>query len=429
MIKQILNSLKFSFSDFSKNLFKALFSSFGILFLIAFLVAYIATRQSIKSYLSEKIFGSMKINDIIITPGVKRGEDVLAPTASSKNIIPVWKVKRIRRMKGLKNIYSIIRLDYISILHMGMNGKYRDTHVPIYGVDPGFFRGKNRNWRKFRNITPVPVIAPKFAIKYLNAYAANYGWPQLSEDLLQGYPLEIRIRRTHKDYTDPLAIKIPAQLLSFSNTIDFVGIFLPTKFIVQFAKKHRMDSGHYIKGYKYTKIYAKVKNVKSLPAITRKIKRLGLRVNSQSDISKKMNRALKIIDSFTLSISFIILILTFLSIFNSYLVIVTNKTYQFSLQRVLGLSKIRIIISFVIESAIIGAVYGSIGYYIGIFGIDYISQNITKWIPLLKGFEIQKIDSGMFFIALLLSISISSLSALIPAIFASNKNLFKTVGR
>jgi ABC-type lipoprotein release transport system permease subunit len=57
----------------------------------------------------------------------------------------------------------------------------------------------------------------------------------------------------------------------------------------------------------------------------------------------------------------IFLFLTVIAIFNSYLTIVYNRSYTFPLQRVIGVSKARIILTFVFEGAVKGrAVIGAL---------------------------------------------------------------------
>ncbi len=82
-------------------------------------------------------------------------------------------------------------------------------------------------------------------------------------------------------------------------------------------------------------------------------------MESQQEIAAKTNRALAVIDGSSLVIR-AFLFLTVIAIFNSYLTIVYNRSYTFSLQRVIGVSKARIILTFVFEAAVIGALFGLI---------------------------------------------------------------------
>jgi ABC-type antimicrobial peptide transport system permease subunit len=156
---------------------------------------------------------------------------------------------------------------------------------------------------------------------------------------------------------------------------------------------------------------------------------MGLEVQSQNDVAEKTNKAMSIIDTTSFAIVGILLLITVISIFNSYLNIVYTRTQKFSLQRVLGVSKLRIISGFVVEAVVVGLIYGLLGYYLGSTLVHYLTINIEELVPVLKGIVIQPIREGLLVQALLASMGFSALSALVPAVFASNINLFKAVRR
>ncbi len=427
MFRYIYRNLKFTIKDLLKNTAKALISSFGILFLISFLVLYLSLRTSMKDYIGEKLFGKLAINEIVIYPKAGYGKDVYSTIASKRNTIRPSIVKRIRRMKDFSRVYSLIRLNYESKILVELMGRSKKPHAPLYGIEPGFFAGKNRRWRQFRTKAVLPIIAPKLVIKLFNNYAAVRGMPQFTEKQLIGFPGELYIKTSDYYAEEEIKYKFPVKLHSLTSDLEFSGLLVPNDFIVKFARKHSRDSGKYKKGYSYVRLFARVKNIKDLPAITKKLQKMGLKVKSQSDISKKTNRALEIVDSVSLLIGSIILILTVIAIFNSYLIIVHNRSYGFSLKRVIGVSKIRIVFNFLIEAAVIGVIYGLIGFFVGSYLTTYLSLNLSKWIPVLKGLVLVPAGKALLIKAILLSVSVSCLSALIPALFASNMNLFKAV--
>ena len=214
-----------------------------------------------------------------------------------------------------------------------------------------------------------------------------------------------------------------------SKKIDFLGAIVPIEFIFNFSQKHRMDSGKPRTGYSYVRLYGRVRDIKDIPAVTARIKKLGLRVEGQGDISKKASRAMSIIDGMSIIIALILLLLTVISIFNSYMVIVYNRSYDISLKRVIGVSKTRIVLTFILEASLIGTIYGILGFIIGASLIQYLSDNLVRWIPALKGLSFNPAGLETFLYAVGASMLISALSALIPAFLASNQNLFKSMGK
>ena len=425
MLFYIVTNLRFLFKDISRNILKALFSSFGIIFLIAFLVIYISLRQSVSKYIGDTLFGSMDINEIIIHPRTGGGRDVIV---SGENSIKPNVVTQIRGMKDFSVVYTLVKLDYVTRIETSVIGQDQFIRVPIYGIEQGFFMNKNPRWQSFTNKVPLPIVIPKYGLQFLNSYLAQEGFPQFTEAALTGYPGMLNIsvedsENARQRFSTPVAIH------SLSDAIDFPGLIIPSAFLVNFAKTHRMDSGKPKEGITHVRMYAKVKDIKRLPEITDKLKKMGLKVESRSDISQKTNKAMAIIDAIFLFLGIVILALTVISIFNSYLVIAYNSGYEISLKRVIGLSKLHVIFSFVFEAALIGVFLGIIGYFLGQYLIEALSSHIAAWIPILKDLIITKPERAYLHYAIIFSVVVSAMSALVPAIFASNKNLFKTMAQ
>jgi len=425
MLFYIITNLRFLFKDISRNILKALFSSFGIIFLIAFLVIYISLRQSVSKYIGDTLFGSMDINEVIIHPRTGAGRDVFV---SGENSIRPGIVTQIRGTKDFSEVYTLIKLNYVTRIETQVIGQDQHIRIPIYGIEQGFFANKNPRWRSFTNRVPLPLVIPKYGLQFLNSYLAQEGFPQFTEAALAGYPGMLNISVEDSE-SNRQRFSTPVVIHSLSDAIDFPGLIVPSVFLIDFARKHRMDSGKPKDGITYIRMYAKVKDIKQLPEITDNLKKMGLRVESQSDISQKTNKAMAIIDAIFLFVGIVILVLTVISIFNSYLVIAYNSSYEISLKRVIGLSKLRVIFSFVFEAALIGVLFGIIGYFLGQYLIGALSSHIAAWVPALKDLIITKPEKSYLHYAIMFSVAVSAMSALVPAIFASNKNLFKTMAQ
>ena len=421
----ILKNISFSLTDLGKNIGKAFLSSFGILFIIAFIVLYLSFRDSVKNYVENNLFGKLAINEIKIYPEKTRADSLFSTASRVNTSIDTGAVKKIRRLKELSRTYSIIRFDYDTRLMIELMGQRTRVMVPVFGLEKHFLKGKDPRWKEFRSKDPLPVIAPRFVFEVFSSSLLTLGLPAITPKSLRGFPLELHIYTREKGKRTRNTIISEAH--SFTDVLSLPGIIIPTDYIVEFTRKHRLDTGKAKKGYAYAMMIATVKDIKQLPAITKKLEKMGLQVESRDDIAKKTNVVLDVIDDSSLVIIAILLFLTVISIFNSYLTIVYNRSQKFSLQRILGVSKIRIIIGFVVEAAIIGSIYGCAGFFLGNSLVDYFSHNAARWVPALKNLKIEQAGPGILVMAVGISAMISSLSALIPAIFASNNNLFKAI--
>jgi len=422
----IARNIFFIIKDSGRNIIGALISSFGILFLIAFLVLYLSFRDSVKDYVETNLFGKLAINEIKIFPKKSATDGFFSTASAVSGSISPETVKRVREMNDLASTYSVIRFDYDTRLRGELMGQAARMHVPVFGMERTFFKGKDPYWKTFRTAEPLPVIAPRFVFELLNNFLAATDLPTMTPETFRGFPMTLFVFTEDPKGKDIRNVTECAAH-SFTDVLNLPGVIIPSDFIVEFCRKHQNDSGKYKKGYKYVMLVSSVRDVKRLPEVTRKLKSFGLAVESREDIAQKTNRVLEIIDDSSLVIIGILLILTVISIFNSYLTIVYTRAHKFSLKRVLGVSKIRIIFGFVFEAALIGVIYGALGFFIGTSLLDYFGKNVGRWIPALQHLYLARPGAGILVLALALSSAISSISALVPAVFASNINLFKAM--
>lgn len=426
MVRYLIRNGRLFIEEIGKNIWKALLSSFGIILLIAFLVVYLSLRDSVTHFVENRLFGSLDINEIIIEPKAKTGEATLSYAVSS---IPHEKVKAIRKMDHISSVYSVTCINAATKLRIEILGKSRAPYVPICGINQKFIKDKVPGYTsfRFREGDPVPIIAPQVALDMFNNFAAINNLPLFTAETLKGLPVTL-IVETPKGADEKKRFQVPAVIHSFSSLFNLTGIVVPDVFVNKIAAQYSAETKS-ASPILYVRLYAKVNDVKQLPAVTKRIKSMGLAVTSLDEIAIKTNQAMSIIDGFSIFVGFFLLILTVISIFNSYLIIIYNRSYSFSLRRILGVSKFRIIMTFMTEAAFIGAVYGFIGYMAGAYAIEAAGTKLSSLIPALSGIGLEPVGMKVCAGLVLFSVAISSLSALLPAIFASNMNLFKALSK
>lgn len=426
LIHRIVLSFKLSSEDTFKNILKSLISSFGILFLISFLVLYVSLRDSIKNYVDKNIFGTLSIDEIRITPKMSRQMNIFAAEQSSMGI-KSGVVVYVKKMPEVKKVYTLVQMGHKSYIRGELMGKRQRVFMPLGMIENDFFKDRDPHWRPIYNRDPVPLVAPRFAIDMLNNYLSMNGYPMLPPEGLRGFPLELTIQAPPSDTGEKNDFKYNAVIHDVTDQLPFMGIIVPSDFIYRYMREHRADYPEGQPDLRYIAMYVKVNDIKKLPEITKKIQELGVQVESQQDVAAKTNKALSIIDGSSMVIIGMFLILTVISIFNSYLTIVYNRSQKFSLRRVLGVSKVKIIMGFVAEAAFVGMLYGLAGYYAGNWLLSIAMSHLVKWVPSLDGIVLASSGKSVLLIAIGASAAISSLSALIPAMFASNMNLFKAI--
>jgi ABC-type lipoprotein release transport system permease subunit len=426
----IARSVALSLEDVSKNIVKSLVSSFGIFFLIAFLVLYMSVRESVKNYVDKNIFGTLAIDEIRITPKPPKASgsfDAFSATNTAGGI-KLSVVNAVKKMPEVKKTYTLIEMENTSFIQGELMGKKQKVYLPIGTIENDFFRDRNPKWKNMYAGKVIPLVAPNLAIDMLNNLLVVKGYPPMPAASLKGFPVELGVQSTPRDYEPKKTYTYEAVLHDITDDLPFSGVIAPREFIAKFYREHGADATENRPGLRYKLMYVKVNDIKKLPETTAYIKKMGVNVESQQDVAAKTNKALDIIDGSSMLIIGMFLILTVISIFNSYLTIVYNRSQKFSLRRVLGVPKYHIIMGFVIEASLVGALYGLGGYFAGNALMTTFADYVGKFVPSLKGIIVQSVDSkGLLFIAIFASAAISSLSALIPAFFAANMNLFKAM--
>jgi len=426
IIHRIFLSFKLSSQDTVKNILKSLISSFGILFLISFLVLYVSLRDSVKNYVDKNIFGTLSIDEIRVTPKMAKQMDIFATSQSSSGIRG-GVVAYIKKMPEVKKAFTLVQMSNKSYIRGELMGKRQKVFMPLGSIENDFFLDRDPKWRPIYTGDPLPLVAPRFAIDMLNNYLSMNGYPIIPPEGMSGFPIELTVQSTPADAPEKKEYKYSAVVHAVTDQLPFMGIIVPSDFIWKFMRDHAADAPEGMPEIRYVAMYVKVNDIKKLPEITDKIRALGVQVESQQDVAAKTNKALSIIDGSSLVIIGMFLILTVISIFNSYLTIVYNRSQKFSLRRVLGVPKSKIIFGFVCEAAFVGMLYGLAGYYAGNWLLGIATTHLVEWVPSLKGIVLSSSGPSVLFIAIGASAAISSLSALIPAVFASNMNLFKAI--
>lgn len=417
-------NLIFIIKDNLINILRSFISSFGILFLVIFFVVYLAVRDSVTTYISGSLLDKLASDEVKILPGNAKGVEFVKKPGSSG--ISPQTVRQIRQMNELTDINPISRTGFNVRLRGELLGKSKTMYIPVCGIDRQIIKGKVSGWKSFYNRKPLPVIIPKFTIDIMNNYLAMDGMPSLAEKDLVGFPVELKFKVGKKDSKQYKEYDFNAEVHSFTDLLNFPGIVLPTDFLIEISEQYRNETGRSA-GFEYIVAYAKVRDTDILPAVVSKLKKMGLKVESQKDITEKTQKTLRLIDGVFYAIMGVFFIVSAISIFNSYLTIVYIRSQKFSLKRVLGFSKLRILFTFVFEAAFIGAVYGVAGYFGGNYLISYAGEILTKWVPVLQSVTFQSRGFDILLMCVGLSSAVCAASALIPAIFASNMNLFKAV--
>ncbi len=192
ILSYIGRNLYFSLREIVRNILRSLLSSVGTIFLRAFSCSTLSLRQSIKEYIGGTLFGTLDINEIVVSPPASGAGELISMGGRSERIAPD-RVRRIRAISGVDGINSILRMEYPAKVKLEMFGRSVREYMPVYGISPAFLRKSEKRWRQFVPGAEIPVIVPKFVLDVFNNLAAARGLPKLGEKALWGFPMELVI--------------------------------------------------------------------------------------------------------------------------------------------------------------------------------------------------------------------------------------------
>ncbi len=410
----VLGNIALEASYLIRRLPRVLVASFGILFLIVFLVFFVSLRRAVSSYLETRFFGTLAINEIQIAPS----EAVRAPAFGFSRMAPdigERRVKAVKRIGGISDVRAVYRLNVPAMLRAGLFGQAMRTDIVISGVEGAFFREERLPWREFRNGETVPVVVPRFALDLYNNFAASNGLPALGEKDLIGLPLDLTVGASSFSRSGE-GRERKGRIFGFTSKLASTGIVVPAEYL-------RSVCGGRGGCISVVTLHASVDDPTNLSRVVDEIRRTGLRVESRRDIADKTRSAVRFIDAAFLLILVLVLALTAVAIFNAYLSIVYFRRDEIALKRIVGMSKLRIIATFLAEAAIVGSIYGAAGLYLGGLAVSKLAHSLPAYLPALQGISFGADTGNLLPASMILSVAVSCLSAFIPALFASNVSL------
>ncbi|MCX7596903.1 MAG: hypothetical protein N2235_24800 [Fischerella sp.] len=183
----------------------------------------------------------------------------------------------------------------------------------------------------------------------------------------------------------------------------------------------------------FDQIFLVVANPKDIPSLQKKAKAMGLNFPPQSQKYNEVYKVLQKLDYLFWAIAIVLLLLTAISLANSFMLLAIEKKYEFGLYIVFGASLLFLWFMMFVEGAFWGFVYSVLSLYAADGLFVYLQNHLTD-IPFLSkidigGWEnIQLQISRAEKIAIVVSATIfAGLSSLLPAIILLGRKTLELV--
>ena len=380
----------------------------GIAALLTFWSLKLGIEKATESSLAQKT----NLNQITVLPASNNfGLSKLGQNVS--NLTPEI-VAKIKNIPHVTKVYPQISYRGPASLEIKILGQSFITDSLIFGVPAEIIQSDLPDLSKWRtDITPLPLIAPRKILDLYNyTVAINHGPPTIDEKSLLDN--EITIHLNYSSFFPGLSQEketLQGRIVGFSDKVNLIGLSLPYEKIAQ------LNQALGQKEEKYHQLYVFVDQPENTELVAADIEKLNVETSYLQKEFQKFSQSffyLKIILSL---ISLIILILAAISIFNTFLSLVFERTHDIGILRAIGANRFHIMNIFLSESAILGFLGGLIGLVVSLISAQAINYFALKPLANLsfKPTSIFYFPWTLIVFSLIFAVIFSLLSAFLPA--------------
>ena len=325
---------------------------------ITFLLAFIGLTENLKSIISEQIGQKTTLTEIRVTASSSELGIIKIKELIGKTTLNDEKIEKIKQIPNVVKIHPQINYKNISSLVIEIFGEYIQTDALIFGLPAEVITPSLKNPEEWQfDHEPYPVVLSKRLLDLYNfTIAEGNGLPPLKEEDIIGKQFIL-----NKDFSSFFPFfnegkkEFKAKIVGFSDKANLLGVTLPYELVKQWNEK---NSGEPMKDY--MAVYVEVESPKDVPIVAQQIEELDLKTSYiQKDI-KGLDVQFKLISFIILIIPIAILIVSGLSIFNTFMTSINERKKEIGILRTLGANRKSIYYLFFMEAGIIGLISGVI---------------------------------------------------------------------
>lgn len=403
---------------------RTLITTAGIVIGIASMVILVGISNGLKeaAYNSVTAGGSLTIIDVLPNIQGNRLFQLVAPGKGGKlDENTIDELSKIKEISTISPEYTIKKA--ISIEGQ-IFGQTLRTDSIVLGIDEKFVHEElpeNVQWQTENGVIPF-LISSRLLDMYNFTFAQSNNLPTLKESDFLNKEVKILVGESTllPGIKNGLTI-LRGKIIGFSPKVDLIGITVPLNSLDLFGEKEQQG---------INKIHVEVKQFEILEDVAEKIENLGY----TTDYIQKRIQGLQTTFSFIFlglsSISMIILIVSGLSILNTFLSSVRERKHDIGIMRSLGATQKHILLLFLQEASLIGFFGGLFGTIIGYSSSFLVDFAIHSLLPVRINFleeSLIKISPELMVFSIFFAILLSTVSALIPAYQASRLDPVKAL--
>ena len=375
-----------------KHFFRIAASSISFLFTLTLVILFLGIMRPVKNLFTQKLEGSLPGELIKLKPKeLARYSNPLALFEEKPDMrfgLVTKQVRSLRKWKEIEKVYATQVLQRPAMSYLkhpllsGLGGGLK-FDLLIQGVDynlvkPYLFCMKNFR-PKWGRQGPgkskpliVPLVIPEVYVSIVQVWLSVNHLPMIKMSALNGLDLDIHIGQSIFKRDQAPELKVRGRICGFIPEGIVTAVGAPLGWVERYHRRHGMNRA----SSSYDQVFLKIKNSKDTPKIKRRAKKLGLISHHQSRKYGEFFKWIEKIDYIFWGIASILIILSGISLVNSFTLLSTEKKYEFGLYLVLGSSPLFIWVMMFIEGALWGLIHSLTSLYIAGFIFETLKENL-----------------------------------------------------
>jgi len=421
-----------------KQFIRMFFSSLGLLLSLILIFSILGILRPAKKFIVDQFEKSIPVDTIVVKAPVEQGKttSLISLLRKKKDITMGITAGKVALINQWDEVASVSQTQ---VLQKSISGKFDHPVLSRLGITFDLLvQGVSRdlvsgNLKCLKNFTPtfeispegekmsvIPLLLPESFAEMAYAYTVMNGLPAVTKTNMIGLRLILNINNTSniRDRSDEEFVGLVCGFVP-QNVVSVAGAPL------SWVKKMHLQDQQFRAAASYDKLFIHVKSSDKADLVISRLKDMGLVILSGGETTySKINKWLNRLDYLLWSFVAILLLISAISLSNSFMILTTQKRYEFGLYLVFGASPIFLWLLIFIEGAFWGAFHSMLAYFIA-ENFSVFLQHSMQSIPWINSLFNNKMtfDFSISFsekwYLITGSVIFGGVSSLIPALFMS----------
>ncbi|MDH5717467.1 MAG: hypothetical protein OEZ22_07485 [Spirochaetia bacterium] len=380
-----------------KHIVKNILSSFGLFLTLIILIFSLGLIRPIKNHIESKLEESLPSKVIRLQAEQKEEKSLifsLFGNPQGVNMgISTKEIREIKKWDHVENVFYTQMFQQpamVAVEHNALQGIAFQMDMIFQGIDETLVKSHLLCMKDFKpdarklpnggTISVIPVVVPEKYAEILYSYGLIIPrMPLIKKENLIGLELPVKIGRSVVMRNAEVKENIIAKVCGFIPEDYVTAAGIPLEWVQWKHQQWKMTNAV----NSYDQVFVKVSHPKYIEEIKEKALKMNLIAPVKKDEYNMLYKKIEQFDYLFMALSFILLLITLISLFNSFSLIAATNKYEFGLCMVFGASPFFIWVIMFFEGALWGFIYSFLSFELAELLYNYLRE-IFLSIPLIS---------------------------------------------